>query len=281
MKFKGSVKEFDNNWKNSQDSKVEYWTRNTPSNQTQFAFRKLWLLFDKIIKKNKIKGKDVIEIGSGRGTISSYFADSGYNSYLLDSSKKAIDIAKNIFKKNNHKAIFFNNILNDFKIEKKFDIVFSIGLLEHFKNIDAPLKQQLAILKKNGIFLAYIVPDYKNQNVQKNYLFTNEILKSVFKSQTKKNKKKNIYRNNYNSDRYIKILKSYLKKISVYGVYPLPMISYSRAFPFTTLNKDIEKTILKEFNKIIDHRKKSKKFFDPWLCDEGYGQAFLIWGIKK
>ena len=72
-----------------------------------------------------------------------------------------------------------------------------------------------------------------------------------------------------------------MKKINVYGVYPLPMISYSNEFPFTVLDNKIEKLILTEFDKIIKKRVKDKKFFNPWLCEEGFGQAFLIWGIKK
>lgn len=281
MKYKGSIKEFDDNWKNSDEAKIEYWTKKTPTNQTQFSFRNLWMLFQEIINANKISGKDVIEIGSGRGTMSSYFSDNGYNSYLLDSSKKAIDISKHIFKKNKHKAIFINKILENYKPDKYFDIVFSIGLLEHFKSIKNPLIQQVNLLKKNGLFLCYVVPDYKSENVQKNYIFLNDLLKIIFESKNKQTKKKEIYRNAYNSSEYIKILKKYLKKINVYGVYPLPMISYSNEFPFTILDNKIEKFILTEFDKIIKKRIKDKKFFNPWLCEEGFGQAFLIWGIKK
>lgn len=148
MKFKGSIREFDDNWKNSDEAKIEYWTRKQPINQTQFSFRNLWILFREIINSNKISGKDVIEIGSGRGTMSSYFSDYGYNSHLLDSSKKAIDISKHIFKKNKHKATFINEILENYKPDKYFDIVFSIGLLEHFKSIKNPLIQQVNLLKK-------------------------------------------------------------------------------------------------------------------------------------
>lgn len=165
-------------------------------------------------------------------------------------------------------------------LKKKFDIVFSIGLLEHYKNIKDPLLLQTRLLKKHGLFLAYIVPDYQSNNVQKDYLFINELLESIFDIEKSKNKKTKIYRNNYKSNTYIKVLKKDLKNISVHGVYPLPMISYSASFPFTVLNEKIEKIILKEFNKILNNRKKNK-LFHPWLCEEGYGQAFLIWGIKK
>ena len=260
MKFKGSIKEFDDNWKNSDEAKIEYWTRNKPTNQTQFSFRNLWILFREIINSNKISGKDVIEIGSGRGTMSSYFSDYGYNSHLLDSSKKAIDISKHIFKKNKHKATFINEILENYKPDKYFDIVFSIGLLEHFKSIKNPLIQQVNLLKKNGLFLCYVVPDYKSENVQKNFIFLNNFFKIIFESKNKQTKKKEIYRNAYNSVEYTKILKKYLKKINVYGVYPLPMISYSNEFPFTVLDNKIEKLILTEFDKIIKKKSKIKNF---------------------
>ena len=279
-KYKGSVKEFDENWKKSSESSFEYWTRKEPINQTQYSFKNLWSLFKEIIRINQIVGKEVIEIGSGRGTMSSYFADNGYKVHLLDSSKKAIEISKKIFKKNGHQATFTHSVLEKFKIDKKFDILFSIGLMEHYKNIKDPLLLQTKLLKKNGLFLAYVVPDYKLQNVQKDYLFVNKILEALFKSEKSKNYKSDVYRNTLSSKYYKKILKTELKNISVYGVYPLPMISYSTSFPFTILNEKIEKIILIEFNRILKNRK-NNKFFHPWLCKEGYGQAFLIWGKKK
>ena len=93
--------------------------------------------------------------------------------------------------------------------------------------------------------------------------------------------KEKIYRSDDNSEKYISVMKNYgLKNINSSGVYPLPMISHSIDFPFSLMPDDSEKAIVKHFNKILKTRKKQTGKH-PWLCDEGFGQAFLIWGFKK
>tara|TARA_B110000093_G_C12953647_1_gene403881 strand:+ start:467 stop:1318 length:852 start_codon:yes stop_codon:yes gene_type:complete len=280
-KFFGSVEAFDTNWKKSPESNNIYWVKKKPINQIQFSFNMLWKLFHNIINNNKITGKKVIEIGCGRGTISSYFADNGYDVTLLDSSDAAIQIAKKIFIKNKHKAYFVNSTLENYKRFETFDIIFSIGLMEHYKKIDKPLIDQIKLLKKGGLFLSYIVPDYKNKNIQKDYIFINNILSNLHSNKSpKKNKKEPVYRNSFNSQSYLKVLKKYLSNIKSFGVYPLPMISHSANFPFTLLDQNSELILIEEFKKILKNSNK-KKYFNPWLCEEGHGQAFLIWGIKK
>ncbi len=44
--------------------------------------------------------------------------------------------------------------------------------------------------------------------------------------------------------------------------------------------KKIKDKMLKYFDKILNLRRKHQKG-NIWLCKEGYGQAFLVWGYKK
>ena len=45
--------------------------------------------------------------------------------------------------------------------EGNFDIVFSIGLLEHFDDINKPISEQIRVLSNGGLWIGYIVPDLK------------------------------------------------------------------------------------------------------------------------
>jgi hypothetical protein len=82
------------------------------------------------------------------------------------------------------------------------------------------------------------------------------------------------------SEKYINVLKSFpTRNIQSSGIYPLPMLSYSIDFPFTLLPPESELSLVKHFQTILDSRKKETGL-NPWLCDEGYGQAFLIWCFK-
>ena len=68
-----------------------------------------------------------------------------------------------------------------------------------------------------------------------------------------------------------------LKKIFGTGIYPLPMISYSKEFPFTLLDKKSEKLLVSTFQNILNNYETK----DPWLCDEKFGQAILVFGQKS
>ena len=75
-----------------------------------------------------------------------YCIDYAINKYYL----------KKLFYKNNlnlNKDIKLINkdLTTNIKIKKKFDLVYSIGLVEHFHNLEYILKKHLDCLKKNGI----------------------------------------------------------------------------------------------------------------------------------
>jgi ubiquinone/menaquinone biosynthesis C-methylase UbiE len=282
-KKKGDTKAFDSNWQNRYESFYTHWTRGEILNQIQLAFRNHWLLFSELIKKetNHNNGKKVLEIGCGRGSLSCYFSDANYDCTLLDLSENVINIAKEIFSKNNLNANFIVGDANNLNIENdSFDIIFSIGLLEHFEDIVKPLSEQIRVLAKGGIWFGYIVPEYID-NVQKDYEWINDILKGYYQQNKDVNKyKESVYRSDLGSESYVPILEELgLKNIQVSGVYPLPMISHSIDFPFSLMPKDSERSLVNYFEqKLKENGVKTGKH--PWLCKEGVGNAFLIWGVK-
>ncbi len=279
----GDSSSFDKNWKNREESLYTHWTRGEVENQIQLAFRNHWTLFSELMEKEKDynKGKRVLEIGCGRGSLSCYFADAGFDCNLVDLSVSVIDVAKNIFKNNNLKANFTVGDANNLDIpDNSFDVIYSIGLLEHFEDILKPLKEQIRVLDKGGIWFGYIVPKYTN-NVQNEYEWINDILKGYHKKNSDVAiHKETVYRSDFGSKRYVPILEKLgLQNIQVSGVYPLPMISHSIDFPFSLMPKTSEKALVKHFEKMMDeNRRKTKKH--PWLCEEGFGNAFLVWGVK-
>jgi len=281
--MKGDIENFNKNWKSRTEAVYSHWTRVKPVNQIQFAFRQHWKLFKQIFKrypllKKSKKSTKVLEVGCGRGTMSAYFADNNYDTYLLDKSKKAMELAKKYFKKNNLKANFYTDDCLKLPFENnKFDIIFSIGLMEHFKNPEKAISEKFRVLKKGGINISYIVPN-KKVKVQEEYHWINEIIHSYYAKKSTKTSKFKVYRSNYNLKFYKKLYKKFTKsKINCYGIYPLPMISHSIDFPFSLMNDKIEKDLVLKFEKILTHKYKN---FSSWLCDEDYGQAIIIWATK-
>ena len=279
----GDSKSFDTNWKSRAESLYTHWTRGVIENQIQLAFRNHWTLFNELMdaERNYNGGKRALEIGCGRGSLSCYFSDAGFDCNLIDLSENVLDIAQSIFEKNDLDATFTVGDANNLDVpDKSYDVIYSIGLLEHFEDIEKPLKEQIRVLDDGGIWFGYIVPEYKN-NVQVEYSWINDILKG-YQNNTGREivEKESVYRSDFGSERYVPILKKLgLKNIQVSGVYPLPMISHSIDFPFSLMPKESELALVKFFEKMLqENRAKTGKH--PWLCQEGRGNAFLIWGVK-
>lgn len=275
---KGSVKSFDINWKKRPETLYNHWSKGAPRNQIQLAFSQHYDLFKRIInKEGKLK---VLEVGCGRGSLSSYFAEDGHDCFLLDMSETVIGTAKEIFKTNGHQGSFHVGDANSMTFEDdKFDVIVSIGLLEHFENLENVINEQFRVLRKDGVLINYIVPE-NLENVQKDYNWINDILKSQSKKNNQKiAKKEDLYRSDSDSKRYIEQYKaSGFQEIYSSGVYPLPMISPSIDFPFTLMDEESEKILIKQFNEILEKRKENWEH--PWMCEESYGQAFLVSGKK-
>lgn len=282
MKKKGDIKSFDNSWNKRPEAFYNHWIKNEPINQIQLAFRMHWLLFSEIIEK-EMKAQprlDILEVGCGRGSLSSYFADNGHNCSLLDISNKAIEIAKSVFQRNNHPGSFYLGDAENLEFKNDtFNIVFSIGLLEHFTDPKKTLEEQFRVLRKGGIWFGYIVPKYID-NIQKDYNWINDLLKGYTGEENDNSAKEEVFRSDNDSSFYIEILKNFnLSKLESFGTYPLPMISHSIEFPFSLMPQESEIKLVEKFKNDLKNREQ-KTAKNPWICKEGYGNAFLIWAQK-
>ncbi|MDC0563917.1 methyltransferase domain-containing protein [Alphaproteobacteria bacterium] len=276
----GEGKAFEDNWKHTQEANYLHWTRGEPQNQVQLAFRQHWLTFSEILSKG-CDGKSILEVGCGRGSLSAYFADNDWDCTLLDLSESAIALAEKAFLNAGLQARFdIGNCLDLPYQDNTFDAVFSIGLLEHFDDIQKVLSEQYRILKSGGKFLGYVVPKMPD-NLQRNYDWINEILGEII-SRPSGIEKIDVYRSDMMSDRYIPILSQLgFVDITSSGIYSLPMISHSIEFPFTLLPDNAEKKLTKHFIERLGQSKSENDGANPWLCDEGHGQAFLLVATKS
>ena len=282
VKYTGDNEEWNKNWQSRSEANYIHWTKDDPVNQIQLAFRNHWELFNTFMSSKLFnKGKRVLEVGAGRGSLSAYFSDAGYDCTLLDLSPDVIEIAKNIYSSNDLKANFVVGDAYDMDFEdNSYDVVFSIGVFEHFEDIVTPIKEQVRILDKGGLFIAYIVPEYQD-NIQKKYNWINELLKgyeSNQKTDTNSQSKEEVYRSDRWSEKYLPVMKQMgLSGISSCGTYPLPMISHSIEFPFSLMPEKSELALVRHFKEMLS---KNTKYDHPWMCDEGYGNSFVVWGYK-
>jgi ubiquinone/menaquinone biosynthesis C-methylase UbiE len=269
---------FDRSWETRKESHYNHWTRGAPRNQIQLAFRRHWLTFQRYLPD--LPGNETLEVGCGRGTISSYFADAGYAVTLLDSSPAVIDIARNIYGGNGHAAQFivgdaFRTNLDD----NRFALTVSIGLLEHFDDIVGLMREQLRVLKPGGVMLAYIVPE-RTDSIQRHFLWINRLLGTLIRDTGKASAKEPLYRNGLTAAAYeAELRKMGVTDIESFGMYPLPMISHSPAFPFSLLPAPLERVLTWMLRAALFVRRIAFRR-DPWMCREKTGQAFLVTARK-
>jgi len=126
-----------------------------------------------IINSFKIKNKDkpleninILDIGCGGGLLSEPMCRLGANVMGIDASDKNIKVAKLHAKKNNLNINYLCSSPEALNIQKKFDVILNMEIIEHVEDVDFFLESCSNLLKKNGImFIATL------NKTLKSYLF--------------------------------------------------------------------------------------------------------------
>ena len=104
--------------------------------------------------KNKKKPLDkinILDIGCGGGLLSEPMTRLGANITGIDASNKNISIAKLHAKKNNLKINYLCSSPEKLKIQKKFDVILNMEIIEHVEDINFFMNSCSKLLKKNGL----------------------------------------------------------------------------------------------------------------------------------
>jgi ubiquinone/menaquinone biosynthesis C-methylase UbiE len=274
----GDSKSFDRSWRTREEALYNHWTEGRPSNQIQLAFRSHWQVFQELIGDLATRKGNVLEVGCGRGSLSSYFSAAGWDCTLLDYSPAVLQTAQEIFSQCGHPARFVPGDANQLPFQdNSFDLTFSIGLLEHFENVRPVIMEQLRILRPGGWFLGYVVPE-RPDNVQRYFNWINRGLKLVasLKPAQAKAEKPDIYRSDFDSTHYVRAMDGLdYTELTIFGMYPMPMISHSPEFPFSLLPKPLEWGLTRIFELVLAIRRRLTGRHG-WICTEEMGQAFLL-----
>ena len=82
--------------------------------------------------------KRVMELGSGTGILALKIASMGNKVIALDSDKDMIALSKKYFLEHfpNSDITYVNKDIRDYKTSKKVDVIYSIGILEHYSDTE-------------------------------------------------------------------------------------------------------------------------------------------------
>ena len=110
--------------------------------------------------KNKIKPLEkiqILDIGCGGGLLSEPMHRMGASVTGIDASATNIKIAKLHAKKNKLNIKYLCSSPENLKINKKFDVILNMEIVEHVEDVEFFLKSCSKLLKKNGLmFVATI-----------------------------------------------------------------------------------------------------------------------------
>ena len=128
---------------------------------------------DNIIKTLKLKGEKkplenvrILDVGCGGGLLSEPMARLGAEVVGIDASDRNIEIAKIHAKKNNLNIKYLCSSPEKLKIEKKFDVLLNMEIVEHVDDLNLFLNSCSKLLKPNGIMFVATI-----NKTLKSYLF--------------------------------------------------------------------------------------------------------------
>ena len=96
--------------------------------------------------------KDVLEVGCGIGTAAHSFIENGANYKGMDISIKSLELAKNRFEVFDLKGSLVNDNIEKYIDDKKYDLVYSFGVLHHTTDTKKAIDNIYSLLKPNGTF---------------------------------------------------------------------------------------------------------------------------------
>ena len=122
--------------------------------------------FLKFLEKN-LKGKTVLDLGCGTGTISNYLTHKGFSVIGIDSSEEMLEIAKAKVCGN-----FYKKGLENFSFNEEFDTIVSHDAINHLLDENALKKcfqNCYNSLKKDGLLLFNVLTNkYVNKMITSN-----------------------------------------------------------------------------------------------------------------
>lgn len=264
---------FENKWRNIcegkglEEIKLFVLPGSRPKTQREVCLYWYYQFIKRYLKGNNYKRG--LELGCGRGTMSMYL-----NKYekmdvaMIDISKDALDIARKNFEIIDGQGEFVCASSDDLPFEdQSFDVVYSIGLLEHLPDYKKTMLEAHRVLKPGGMMISLNIPaKWSLQRLNNGYKF---ILSSIT---GKKYPPKDYYRNNDKPKEYQQVAESCgFKNIKIVNINPFPI--------FTPLPMSLDSRIAKLYNLIIKLR---SCFIDyPLKTNYVFSQGHFLIGYKK
>ena len=279
---------YESRWKasiNTQDDDILVLDR--PKTQVEFFYLMYNRYIENIIRNhfNNLNGVKLLEVGCGRATSSIYQAKKlGISITPTDYSEAALDGANKNIKKYGVSAL--PQLADIYALpfsDNSFDVVISLGVMEHIAKAKLAYQEMFRVLKPGGIVISMNVPEHKN--IQKiviplNRMFT--LLERVISGGVSKpwldrssqSKTANVYRaSGYAVDFMDHLKKSGFINVTGEEVNPFPT--------FSPLPKSIDYLMVKIYQTLLFVRSFIYRNKPPFNCDSSISRCHFVTGVKS
>jgi ubiquinone/menaquinone biosynthesis C-methylase UbiE len=277
IKIKGNLKD---NWSKSYESlDTTYETKDISTRVDLCQKLGYEFVLENIQKRiNTSNSYKTLEIGCGGARVSVYLAQKGANVTVADYSKEALRLARANFKKSGIQGTFVIEDACSLNFpDNSFDVTMSFGMLEHFEDIDTPIKEAVRVLRPGGVFIHSIIPKkFSLMSIANAWNFIARFVNNAAKGRFKNiihNSRRNFphYENDYSKKRYLESMKKAgLDECCVTG---------TGLWPQFHIPKGLEKVIVKYFEK----NPGLLKSFDrsTSVLTDILGPEYMAIGVKK
>lgn len=276
---------YDTRWANSRNTRDEdILALKNPKTQVQFFYHHYNLFIAEQIRRHigDCRGKKLLELGCGRATSSIFQAlyHEGLEVFPSDFSANALRIAEKNAEKYGVKARFIETDLYKTPLgDESFDIVISLGVMEHVEQPEKAYREMRRLLGKNGLMISMNVPEHP-QNIQRLAAGANRWLARI-ESWVKKGNSKpwldresrsktaNVHRSTLYGDDFAVIVKNAgFSDVAVYEANPFPT--------FDPVPLWIDRLIVKTYRSILRIRKFLHPSENPFFCSRKNSRMHFI-----
>jgi ubiquinone/menaquinone biosynthesis C-methylase UbiE len=119
-----------------------------------------------------LRGKKVLEVGAGSAIDSIMLAKrTGCSAHCVDYSAKAIQFMKRNFRNAKLKGVFVKADIKRIPVNQgTYDVIFSNGVLEHFRDPMPIIREQKRVLKRGGLLVIGVPETYSLYTIKKHWL---------------------------------------------------------------------------------------------------------------
>jgi SAM-dependent methyltransferase len=216
-----------------------------------------------------------LEVGSGRGTVSQFLAADGHDVTLLDASEQAAGLARENFARHGLVGRFDVGDARALPYgDGAFDLVLSIGLLEHFDDPAPVVAEKARVCAPGGVVWDEIIPS--KRSVQLAAVPVSSALRRYRELRTGRREEgghEDRFRVRMRPDEAVALYRGAgdFRQVAAFGALPIPLFPVTEGSVPSRVAGAGQRAFLAARGRVRE---------DRWRCSFAWGQVIVVYGVR-